>query len=1643
MSDPNQEYLNLLKRSIQDVQKQVQQLKALPDEGESPLKRFWSRDGVHEEKPRSIAEAEAHRTSEASRLRYVRQAQTFSHHMQELEQRLHEEALKIGSHGEAAVKPGAPSRCPRGESAKFTLTELQRAAQRLFYPGCPGPMRRIMTELTPGMGKTCIYMEVIAKFMGKRNPDTGDFFDIVILGDDEVFSAFFNGMGRCPAAVNIEEIIKFNEKVLKGHPDKNDGNLVSEVLFKRNSEEHFPESKHVLLSSINKSTSDKTGRTKRKNKDEQTPATCALNTLLEMQQRSKKLTKPTKVHVAESGSDEESGGEEVKEKTEAEPIEKEDPCEKKKTAIKSPLETIKSPEQCGDDAWIWRGTRVIMIPYAVAAKWVVFSGKGLPLFADKKGDARITKEAVKTTTHTYIELDGERRRFTAKELGQGFGGLLGALGIANSIYRPTGLDFRSSNTLFIIDEVQNISTPSTWGKGHEARPYSPALSEALWRCTGDFCDENLEKKCPEGIQHTPYIFAGTATPNTGTNPESTICLLQILNGRQRAELFVPRWADDGREAAYEELPPRSLEQYRKMLRTGDNRFTKKLVWPPFPERQAKNLVVYPRTFLEAESGFVEDVTSGERSNERFPLLEPQTRKGVVRGWKYDKNKYTYGQAARKVLDEKLLPEDSKDVSKLGAYQQHHVETGGGKLLMHDLAYKSFICAAREEDMRFQFTRIYKPIYSDELNRRFLQDMVASRVFTANSYFDYRVYPELAPSSMQNDLVRPLTRVVVPKYALRCLPRKKGQKGYEPDLDAKVKLVPRLQAEHEFPSAKVQTNSGVQQQYPWYIPGDAPVTFLKNLKRNREKLKECRWSEWSLCADLEEMKILCDELLNGYKNDQHKVDVELEDRLRDFCARNCPKLVVAADDLYNASPHSAADVFLPELSTEAKTFFFMNASNRKVLNSNYFIVLASFYFRMRCRPYVQRQFHGHKEMLPAEYRSGERTVQHRLAWLDALLLKGGSRPKSIKHYPPCNSDDKKTQPDSVQWKDFWSDWMQGHRENRGLQSPTTKSPETTTESPLHKKSPAKPLKSATAEAFRKEQEKRAERAAAAAEELKELEEEPEEDRDPERLRRLEREARKTFFQHFKEEHEKRQTEKRKASRSAYFIPAIFALGDSNMDISEEQTLHQRLYCNFMLKMEKKRDKMPKAWIGDTTKAGHKTKCKSTPLTTEQIVSIMGSSGLRLAMTGAMEKEACARSSSAGQSMVFAGLAAHKALDFKCTGLNVAFGPQPRGQRIQEMGRNWRTCVNLPHVAIRQIFLDGDEDVLKNDLLLDSFYQAQSEVLEWLRTITISAGLGCSLWWGYSQWAKLLSSYHDLRPEETEWFFSKDAKPCLDARGSSGKPSLLTWHQRQEHDAVAGFFRCRRTDVTSVARLHEAGKNVGEIVPSPVGAFSPDEIVFDPEEAHHAVQDPSCRSGSAVDLRTPESASVKYCLSQRQSRLLNLHPKGPPAALRLEHFMGPREEHFHAARKENSRHEESRRAESPLRSSAPPPVPQPSSPQVPKREEMRSTPATQLSPAALSRAVQRTSSAPPSPKSALLKREETHSTPVTQLSTTALSRAVSHTASTPPPPKTTIIPTRSSSMPLPFFKGILHKLSPTPPLQKGILRSSMGRPARPPV
>jgi len=1621
MTNPSPTEL-LLRASCEDIEASLRRLTqvskgvAEKKRGYGVLeKRFWFEKGALESaQPKSESELEVERHTDAERFRYARLMGTFSGYLNDLDQILHDEALKIGSHREGEVVPNAPSRCPDGSGGEFQLNELQRAAQRFFYPNCPPPMRRIMVELTPGMGKTCVYMEVIAKFLGKRNPETGDFFDIVVLGDDEVFSALDKDVKNCPARVDLDEIVKWNMDVNKTFQNGEDYQLTRRVLYKRNEPDaDLPsglaqDKRYVSLKNVNGELAGK----------------CRLNT--EMEPSTRSLAAPKSKAKAKA-----------KAKTDA-------PA---KAKGERPLQEKKSPEQCGDDALIWRGSRVILIPYAVAAKWVVSTKHGLPILSALGGDRIGSKDVAgayvefpKADVHDLPFKDRKTAEnfhedfgkfFTAAELGTGPQGLIGSQFTGgNGIYDLKNLKFSSSNTLFIIDEVQSLATPSKWGEGHHAKPFSPALSEALWRCTGDFCNEKSDPGCKVGRQKTPYVFAGTATPNTGTNPESTICLLQILNGKQRPHLFVPKW-EDGEGTADD---PRSLQQYRRLLKDSKNRTSKILHWPPYAERKAKNLVVFPRTFLDEESGFVKDVTKGGKDSGPFPLLTPRVQKGRVVEWTYDKQKYTYASAAQRVISERLLPDESKDVSDKGAYLEDVVKSTG-KPLMHDLAYKSFICAARKEDLRFQYTRIYKPVYEDELNRHFLQDMVSTRVFTANSYFDYRLYPQVDPTYLQ-ELSRPLTRLVIPKQALRCLQRctppdasKKDKSGatcravfessaektapslFVPDLESAktAKLTPRMRAEAKYPWAQVRSGGEVHLQYPWYVPPDSAETFLKHLTKKPDPnghFKDCRWSEWSLCADLEEMKDVCEKLFLGYVRSPHDVDLALEDRLRDFCARNCPKLVVAADDMYAHPPSKsgAADsnlnLFAPGLASESKSFFFMNATHRAKLNSNYFIVLASFYFRMRCRPYLQKLFEGHEDMLPFEYRKkGGATVQHRIAWLDALLLRGGDYswmktraaaekaylqqfPQTASHRQGGKPDLKKmadwadvkkklvfpdwgeglpfrketlhapwnvhgvandkTLPDASQWASFWSTWLKGYgirrsgyktgelQKMRARLAPRKETPSAvdSTDAAQKKRRPVAKKSTMLRKApvtpwiakFTKRQNAIQRAADKAKKQLQEEADDPDEEPNEATLKKLadlSKQAKKsTFFLRNRPQLARNILNTLDKKREAFFIPAIFAVGDSDMDLAKEQNLHHKLHCLFTQKLKKDASwnvamradagtagKLPPQDCGDG----------ASSLSFSEVIDLIGSPGLREAMVKAgMAWDPCVKSSgetdapresSAGQSMIFAGLAAHKALDFKCTGLNVAFGPQPRGQRIQEMGRNWRTCVNLPFVAIRQLFLDGEEEILKNDFLLDSFYQAQNEVLDWMRIITVSAGLGCSLWWGYSQWTKLLSSYHNMRPSETEWFFGKDKSPCMDAKGaSSSKPSLLDWYDkegREKHEANS-FYRCNRTNLFSKMTLEDGKKDYGRIVRSAVGSFSPDEIVFDAaRNPRDVVPDPSCRMGTAVELHGNPSASTKYCLTATEAAQL-MGPTKPHAPhMRMNDFMGPLKPHVQMAIEERKK------------------------------------------------------------------------------------------------------------------------------------------------
>jgi hypothetical protein len=1503
---------------------------------------FWLQGGSSRtHRPRTASEAELQRHTDASRLQYAYKG-TFHGHLSEMVRRLEEESLKLGHHKQMKVQPGVPSRCGPKE---FSLTELQRSAQQFFGPGCPAPMRRVMVELTPGMGKTCVYMEVIAKFLGRVNPETSEYFDIIVLGDEEVFKAFLS-MSRCPASVDIKSIERYNEE---HDATQADGVKIKRSVLYHRGRDRAPEDlpkevsgdgRHVFLRNVNPSGGK---------------SLCSLNTVMDREDK--------KTSRAKAAS------------------------KKKET---SPFEF----ERCPDDNLIWRGTRVIFMPYALAAKWVVFSNQGIPLWKDDKMTAPVTNA---TATHAFVEFADTKERVGKISQPKQLGELLRSKSGKKSKYNLPGLKIASSNTVFIIDEVQNLATPSEWKHDH-AKPFSPALSEAIWRHTGDFCDEKMEH-CDEGggRQSTPYVFAGTATPNTGTNPESTICILQLLNGKQRPELFIPRWAEaraspgSTPEPTYGSLKPRTLQEFRDLLKDKDAAASTTLYWPSWSERRAADLIVLPRTFLEKSSGFVRDMTSPGFNSAAFPLLQPTVENGRVIRWSYNMNVYTYKDAMSKIIREKLLQQETEDASNKPTYLEHHLSEKANKTQIHDLAYKGFVCAARKEDLQHQASRIYKPVY-DELNRYFLQDMVASRVFTANSYFDYRVYPEVDPTNLTGDLGRPLTRTVNPRKLLRCLPRvQKPSHSYAPDVSvAKTPAEPpRVSAERIYPYAIVFTEGQVvAKHYPWYLPSDAANTFIKALKSRHDHsdYQSCRWSEWSLCSDLRGMKDLVGELFRFYAAHEHIVNLDLENRLRDFVGKYCPKLVAAADDMY-AHPPSGGDAFLsdqnifaPGLSSEGKSFFFLNASSNETLNNNYFIVLSSFYFRMRCRPYLQKLYSGQrKKLLPREYQQSGVTLQHRIAWLDALLFRGSNyswlktrkrvekqvqeemeeqertQPESAKEsgrpawirelkwrgedfpywgktpepsdneciYPPWNPccETKDDPPDKTKWSNFWKTWFKGYGMARSrflddrldaIQKSLGEPP-----SPGHpvsgaagRKVSSPGLQSGTSSSTLAGATKSPKDAFLDRHKLlvKKIQDHDEilkkaklDQLEPEEISRIKRAAPKRTFLMKQQEARKRASSALKAHEEAsFYVPAIFAVGDASGNYVEMKRTHQKLHFLFKavlggnelgnLAAALGRDK-----IEERTMSGGK---KGLALVLDDVLELLGSPGLRSAMVDCMDNEPCVKmrnrghrsqaapdssqpsgfpkESTAGQSMVFAGLAAHKALDFKCTGLNVAFGPQPRGQRIQEMGRNWRTCVDIPYVSIRQIFLTGEDEVLQHDLLLDSYYQAQNEVLDWMRIITISAGLGCSLWWGYSQWTTLLESYKNLRPRETEWFFGSGNRPCLDAgRDTSLKHWAKSLAPRVLKDTP--FWRCQRTNITGSMFRSDVSptRDYGRIVRSPVGAFSPDEIVSENKPTAHHIPDPSCDDGSAVENNFIKEARRKYCLRPSEARALD-ERKGPAKA-----------------------------------------------------------------------------------------------------------------------------------------------------------------------
>lgn len=1380
---------------------------------EAPLtRRFWAAAANDTAAPRVNAPLEGARSA------FTSTAGTFSSSMRDLERRLHTQSLKLGAHKFPAVPADARSRCPGPGSADFQLTELQRAAQVFFVPGVDPELRRVMVELTPGMGKTCVYMEVISKFIGKVNPETGNYFNIIVLGDDEVFAAF-ESLRSCPAKVSVQEIVAWNSK-FSTDPQK----PFTKVFQRRVFDPPVGRDVDIVeLKTINRSAPS---------------ASCALNTRLTTARRAQAASAfGTPVAATKGrgragaraqGPNSIDAPVDVPVETSAQERARFEDAKKgfaPAAAVKTPpadFEEKKGEAACGQNATVWNGSKVLFLPYKFAARWIVLSNQSLL-------DANDDTQSLSSTDRKLLAQDLKRFLPAKKQT-------------ASGKYKQPGLIGASSDTVFIIDEVQNLTSPAEW-RHSLAKKEAPALSEALWRWT------NKDPKL------MPYIFAGTATPNTTTNPELTVCLLQLLNGKSNKQLFIPRWkGTDGTLLPEKDC---SLKAFRAILDDPIKRETTEFFWPDYEARRAERLIVYPKKFLDASQGFVTDVTSASSPPTPFSLLEP---KGVVKDgiadFDWNSSRMTCQQAAALVRERKLLPRDAPDTSRLGAYQDRKAKPDFKSIADFEeyLAYRGVPCAIGPEDAAFQYSRIYKPVYSD-VNRQFLQQLVAGHVFTANSYFDYRVYPKILPLGVE--AVRPRTRLVDPFSLLKCLPRAKGDAGFAPDLQRKpASTTPRMRAEAAFPAATVIASDGkAQMQFPWFVPKDAATGFLKQLKKEPTVCKSCRWGERSLYADVDGLSALAEACVTSYLRDPDMVDVALENRLRDIVAVNSPKLVAAADDMY------ATQQFAPDLEAQSKTFFFLNVESRKELDSNIFVVVASFYLRMRCRPYLQSIFLANPRQLPRAYRDGKKTVQHRIAWLDAIALLGGgyewlkskaeaeraggassfaarktskcdqtdwcpgqtcSAAETV--FPPFNKTGA-TDPDPSiqQWSSFWRTWLKGYGLNRVVAQRTRAPPGTS--KALRAPGAAKPT------LLTKERQRR-----------------------------------------------KRQRSSDLTSRQrSFYMPAIFAVGDTTMTPAQSKAVHQKLYFNMMPKL------LDDPILKDPGFAATRDKewkdrfsfealrQQAPVLTFDDIVQLIGSPGLREAMVKVgMGCEPCVSSANsktaapAGQSMIFAGKAAHKALDFKCTGLNVAFGPQPRGQRIQELGRNWRTCVNLPAVALRQLFLwgDGDDELLRSDLLLDSFYEAQNEPINWLRLITISASLGCSLWWGYSQWKDLLKSYQMMRPKETAWFFDpkpRGSTPCLDDRPSTkvrGHEEGLVSKQ------ATPFWRCNRSDIFSVMFLDEKTKEFGRIVPSRCGAFRPSEIVSDA-----VIDDPTCPRGSGVEMNAIPGASRKVCLSASEAKALD--------------------------------------------------------------------------------------------------------------------------------------------------------------------------------
>jgi hypothetical protein len=329
---------------------------------------------------------------------------------------------------------------------------------------------------------------VIADFLGRRCDGDGRYFDIVVLGDEDIFTEFKANLRRCPAAVNVAELVRYWEAQDGGHR--------RQVLKSWTGRPYLgsPEAARaaprgvVRLRDVNNASPEPQGG-----------GFCAVATHLS--------SDPGQARPGKDRDD-------------------------------TLFERVKDERQCGADPFVWEGSRVVFMPYALAAKWVIYSGAGVPAH-------EAARHLLDPELAEHIRRDFERlgRPKLWKDLRAEHPHLKKAKLNELQLYDPhdeaaarrakgrkyTKADLRLNreSVVLIVDECQNLATPSLWSDPSAAvQRRGVALSEALWRWSGDPAT-------------TPYLFAGTGTPAVGTNPESTICLLQIINGKGRATSFLP------------------------------------------------------------------------------------------------------------------------------------------------------------------------------------------------------------------------------------------------------------------------------------------------------------------------------------------------------------------------------------------------------------------------------------------------------------------------------------------------------------------------------------------------------------------------------------------------------------------------------------------------------------------------------------------------------------------------------------------------------------------------------------------------------------------------------------------------------------------------------------------------------------------------------------------------------------------------------------------------------------------------------------------------------------------------------------------------------------------------------------------------